>query len=75
MKDLIKTIVTNLVDNEDDVEISQLDGTYSSIIEVKVNKDDVGKIIGKEGNTAKSIRTILKAVGKKHNKVFKLEII
>lgn len=75
MKDLIRSIVTNLVDHEDHVRINQIDGTESSIIEVKVQDSDVGKIIGKNGNTANSIRTLLKAVGKKNNRRYSLEII
>ena len=75
MKDLVQTIVKSLVDDESAVEVTQLDGVNSSIIEVKVTQDDVGKIIGKQGNTARSIRTILKAAGKKNNRVYKFEII
>ena len=75
MKELVETIVKSLVDNEEDVRVKQVDGTTSSIIEVDVNKDDVGKVIGKQGNTAKAIRTILKATGKKNNRKYNLNLL
>jgi predicted RNA-binding protein YlqC (UPF0109 family) len=75
MKDLVHSIVTNLVDHEDKVQVSQVDGVESSIIEVRVENGDVGKIIGKNGNTAKSIRTLMKAVGKKNNRRYNLNIL
>lgn len=75
MKDLVETIVKSLVDKEEDVNVKQVDGTNSSIIEVGVNKDDLGKVIGKQGNTAKAIRTILKATGKKNNRKYNLNLL
>jgi predicted RNA-binding protein YlqC (UPF0109 family) len=75
MKELVETIVKSLVDHETEVSVKQVDGTTSSIIEVNVNKDDVGKVIGKQGNTAKAIRTILKASGKKQNRKFSLNLV
>jgi predicted RNA-binding protein YlqC (UPF0109 family) len=75
MRELVETIVKSLVDHESEVSVKQVDGTTSSIIEVNVNKDDVGKVIGKQGNTAKAIRTILKASGKKQNRMFRLNLV
>lgn len=75
MRELVETIVKSLVDHEGEVNVKQVDGTASSIIEVNVNKDDVGKVIGKQGNTAKAIRTILKASGKKQNRKFSLNLV
>jgi predicted RNA-binding protein YlqC (UPF0109 family) len=67
--------VKSLVDHESDVVVKQLDGTNTSIIEVGVNKEDVGKVIGKQGNTAKAIRTILKASGKKNSHKYNLILL
>ena len=75
MKELIELIAKSLVDNPDNVQVSQLDGEQSSIIELKVAKEDIGKVIGKEGRTAQAIRTILGAVGMKLRKRFNFEII
>ncbi len=75
MKELIELIAKSLVDNPDNVQVSQLDGEQSSIIELKVDKEDIGKVIGKEGRTAQAIRTILGAVGMKLRKRFNFEII
>ncbi len=75
MKELIELIAKSLVDNPDNVQVSQIDGEQSSIIELKVAPDDIGKVIGKEGRTAQAIRTILGAVGMKLRRRFNFEII
>ena len=75
MKDLIKYIAQALVDYPEQVEVSQVDGEQTSVIELKVAKDDLGKIIGKQGRTARSIRTILGADSAKIKKRSVLEII
>ncbi len=75
MKDLIKYIAQALVDYPEQVEVSQVDGEQTSVIELKVAKDDLGKIIGKQGRTARSIRTILGAASAKIKKRSVLEII
>ncbi len=75
MKELIELIAKSLVDNPDNVEVSQIDGEQSSIIELKVAQEDIGKVIGKQGRTAQAIRTILGAVGMKLKKRFNFEII
>ncbi len=75
MKELIEMIAKSLVDNPDNVQVSQLDGEQSSIIELKVAPADIGKVIGKQGRTAQAIRIILGAVGMKLKKRFNFEII
>jgi predicted RNA-binding protein YlqC (UPF0109 family) len=63
------------VDDPDKVQVSQLDGEQTSILELRVAPDDVGKVIGKQGRTAQAIRLILGAAGMKLKKRFTLEII
>jgi predicted RNA-binding protein YlqC (UPF0109 family) len=75
VKELIEMIAKALVDNPDNVQVSQLDGEQSSIIELKVAQEDIGKVIGKQGRTAQAIRVILGAAGMKLKKRFNLEII
>ena len=75
MKELVELIAKALVDNPDKVQVSQLDGEQSSIIELKVAQEDLGKIIGKQGRTAQAIRVILGAAGMKLKKRFNLELI
>ena len=70
MKEILETIISNLVENKEAVEIKELEGEKSIVYEVKVDQSDMGKIIGKQGRLAKSIRTVMKAVaGKEHKKV------
>ncbi|MGD9022731.1 MAG: KH domain-containing protein [Deltaproteobacteria bacterium] len=75
MKDLIKYIAQALVDYPEQVEVSEVEGEQTSVIELKVAKEDLGKIIGKQGRTARSIRTILSAASAKIKKRSVLEII
>ena len=75
MKEIIELIAKSLVDNPDKVKVSQLDGEQTSIIELKVAPEDVGKVIGKQGRTAQAIRIILGAAGMKLKKRYNLEII
>jgi len=75
VKELIEMIAKALVDDPDNVRVSQIDGEQSSIIELIVAPDDIGKVIGKEGRTAQAIRVILGAVGMKLKKRFNFEII
>ncbi len=75
MKNLITFIAKALVDNPDDVEVNEIAGEQTSVIELKVAKDDIGKIIGKQGKTAKAMRTILSAASTKVRKRAVLEII
>ena len=75
MKDILQTIILNLVDKKDEVEVKELDGEKSIIFEVKVAEGDMGKIIGKQGRLAKSIRTVIKAVANKEQKRVSIEFI
>lgn len=75
MKDLVKYIAQALVDNPDDVSVSEVEGEQTSVIELRVAKEDLGKIIGKHGRTAQSIRTILSAASAKNRKRAVLEIV
>jgi len=75
VKELIEMIAKALVDNPDNVQVSQLDGEQSSIIELKVAQEDIGKVIGKQGRTAQAMRIILGAAGMKLKKRFNLEIL
>ncbi len=75
MKDLIKRIVQSLVDNPEQVVVTEVEGSQISVIELKVAKEDIGKIIGKQGRTARAIRTILNAASGKAKKHAVIEII
>jgi predicted RNA-binding protein YlqC (UPF0109 family) len=75
MKDLIKYIAQAMVDHPEQVELSEVKGDRISIIELKVAKSDLGKIIGKQGRNARAIRTILGAASAKVKKRTVLEII
>lgn len=75
MKDLIQRIAEALVDKPEEVSINALQGSQATVLELKVAKEDLGKIIGKQGRTAKSIRTILGAASAKENKRTILEIV
>ncbi len=75
MKELVELIAKSLVDDPDNVKVSQLDGEQTSILELKVAPEDIGKIIGKQGRTAQAIRVILGAAGMKLKKRFNLVII
>jgi predicted RNA-binding protein YlqC (UPF0109 family) len=75
VKELVELIAKSLVDNPDRVKVSELDGEQSSIIELGVAPEDVGKVIGKQGRTAQAIRIILGAAGMKLKRRFNLEII
>ncbi len=75
MKDLIKYIAQALVDHPEQVEVSEVEGNQTSVLELKVAKDDLGKVIGKQGRTARAMRTILSASSAKIKKRTVLEII
>lgn len=74
-KDLVEYIVKNLVDNPDQVSVNVVEGEKSTILELKVADEDVGKVIGKQGRIAKAIRTILSASATKGGKRAVLEIL
>ena len=75
MKDLIKYIAQALVDFPEQVTVTEVVGNQTSVLELKVAKEDLGKIIGKQGRTAKAIRTILGAASAKEHKRTVLEIV
>lgn len=75
MKDLVKYIAKALVDYPEQVTVNEVIGNQTSVLELKVAKEDLGKIIGKQGRTARAIRTILSAASAKIKKRTVLEII
>lgn len=75
LKDLIKTIAMELVDHPDQVEVREISTQHNSVIELRVAKEDIGKVIGKDGRTAQSMRTILAAVSTKLGKRAHLDIV
>ena len=75
MKNLVKYIAQALVDNPEVVEVSEVEGEKTSVMELRVAKEDLGKVIGKQGKTAKAMRTILSAASAKLRKRTVLEII
>ncbi|MBN4067016.1 KH domain-containing protein [Simkania negevensis] len=75
MKDFVAYIVKNLVDNPDKVRINEVGGTHTLIIELAVEKSDIGKIIGKKGKTINAIRTLLMSVASRNGIRVNLEII
>ncbi len=75
MRALIEQIAKSLVDDPDHVTVNQSDGEQGTVFELKVGPNDVGKVIGKQGRTARALRTLLSAAGVKLHKRFTLEII
>jgi len=75
MKELVEYIAKALVDKPEEVRVTELEGQQSSVIELRVAKEDLGKVIGKQGRTARSIRTILGAASAKMKKRAVLEIL
>ncbi len=75
MKDLISYIAQALVDHPEEVSVNEVEGNQTSVLELKVAKEDLGKVIGKQGRTARAMRTILGAASAKLRKRTVLEII
>lgn len=75
MKELLEIIARALVDNPEEVIINEIEGEKSLILELKVAKDDMGKVIGKHGRIAKAIRTVIKAASVRSSKRVVVEII
>jgi predicted RNA-binding protein YlqC (UPF0109 family) len=75
MRELLEFIAKALVDNPDEVWVNEVEGEKSIILELKVSKDDMGKVIGKQGRIAKAIRVVVKAAAIKENKRVVVEII
>ena len=75
MKDLLQFLAQQLVNDPRAVEIKETKGSTASVLELRVAKEDLGRIIGKQGRTAKSIRTILNAVASRQNRKVVVEIV
>ncbi len=75
MKEILETIIKNLVNRQDAIEIKEIEDEKSIVFEVKVAEEDMGKIIGKQGKIAQSIRTIVRAVSNKKDKKVTVEFI
>ncbi len=74
-KDLVEYIAKSLVDDPDGVDVNMIEGEKSTIIELRVSQDDIGKVIGKHGRIAKAVRTILSAAATRTGKRVALEIL
>lgn len=75
MKVMVEEIAKSLVDNPQAVQVSEVEGEQTTVLELRVDPDDLGKVIGKQGRTARAIRTLLSAAGMKHGKRAVLEIL
>ena len=75
MKALVEQMARSLVDEQDEVSVAVVDGEKTSVFELRVAPNDIGKVIGKKGNTARAMRTILSAAGNKLGKRCVLEIL
>ncbi|MCL1985484.1 MAG: KH domain-containing protein [Betaproteobacteria bacterium] len=75
LKDLITYIAGSLVDNPDQVQVTEVEGEQTTVLELRVAKEDLGKVIGRQGRTARAMRTILGAASSKAKKRSVLEIL
>ena len=75
MKELVEAIARALVDHPGEVQVNAVDGEQVTVLELRVHPDDLGKVIGRQGRTAKAIRTLLGAAGMKLHKRLTLEIL
>jgi predicted RNA-binding protein YlqC (UPF0109 family) len=75
MKALVELMAKALVDKSEEVSVAEVDGEKTAVFELRVATDDIGKVIGKQGNTARAMRTILSAAGTKLGKRYVLEIL
>lgn len=75
MKELLEAMAKALVDHPEEVVVTQIEGEQTTVLELRVSQEDLGKVIGKQGRTARAIRTILGAAGMKLRKRFVLEIL
>lgn len=73
MKEVLELIITNLVNNKEEVSIEEINDGNTVTYKVKVSKDDMGKVIGRQGKVARSIRTVMKSVSAKENKKVNIE--
>ncbi|MEK6324348.1 MAG: KH domain-containing protein [Acidobacteriota bacterium] len=75
LKEVVETIAKVLVDYPDNVAVTEIDGEAATVLELRVAPQDLGKVIGKQGRTARAMRTLLRAAGMKLRKRFVLEIL
>ena len=75
MKEVLEIMIKNLVDTAEEVSIKELNGEESVVYEVKVEDDDMGKVIGKQGRVARAIRSIMKSIASKEDKKVTIEFI
>jgi predicted RNA-binding protein YlqC (UPF0109 family) len=75
MKELLEEIARALVDSPEDVQVTEVEGEQTTVLELRVRNEDLGKVIGRQGRTARAIRTLLSAAGMKVHKRFVLEIL
>jgi len=75
LRDLVEITAKSLVDNPQNVNVVEIEGEKTVVIELRVDKNDLGKVIGKQGRIARALRTILSAMGRKLNKRVVLEIL
>lgn len=75
MEEILKTVIENLVDNKEEVSIEQVEENNVVTLNVKVAQNEMGKVIGKQGKIAHSIRTLMKAVGAKEQKKVSVEFV
>lgn len=75
MKALVEYIAKSLVDSPDEVQVNEIEGEQTTVLELRVSKEDIGKVIGRQGRTARAMRTILGAASIRANKRVVLEII
>lgn len=75
MKEVLETIIRNLVQNQDEVQIEEKQDGKDVVYEVKVAKEDMGRVIGRQGRLAKSIRTLAKSIGNREHKRVRVEFV
>jgi len=75
MLELVKYVAESLVDNPSEVKVKQVEGEKTIVLELSVARDDMGKVIGKQGRIAKAIRTVVKAASAKSRKKYVVEIV
>ena len=75
MKEILETIILNLVDDKESVEVTEKETNNLIELQVKISKDDMGKVIGKQGRIANAIRTLMKSVAGKENKKINIEFV
>lgn len=75
MKELVEAIAKALVDHPEDVRVTSIEGQQATVLELRVHPEDLGKVIGRQGRTAKAIRTVLGTAGMKLRKRMTLEIL